>query len=166
MDAHQAIVSKRDTRTFTDEKLEEDSLRRVLQAGRMAGSSKNRQPIRFIVVRDRARKEELAKCGDFSQWIPTAPVNIAVVLPEDAREFDAGRAAQNLMVAANAEGLASCPVSMHHADCAREVLGLPENYRVATVVAVGRGPREHQEPRPENARRPLDEYVHEDRWQG
>ena len=86
-------------------------------------------------------------------------------MPDGEREFDAGRAAQNLMVAANAEGLASCPVTMHHAECAREVLGLPEGYRVHIVVAVGHGPRAHEGERPEAARKPFAEYVHHDRWQ-
>lgn len=165
MDAYKAIVSKRDTRTFSDEPVDEASLRRILQAGRMAGSAKNRQPVRFVVVSDRSRKEQLARCGDFSAWIPEAAVNIAVVMPEGEREFDAGRAAQNLMVAANAEGLASCPVTMHHRECAAEVLGLPADHRVHIVVALGHGPRAHDQKRPDAARKPLDEYVHYDRWQ-
>jgi nitroreductase len=166
VDAYKAIVSKRDTRSFSDQPVSEASLHRILQAGRMAGSAKNRQPVRFIVVSERSRKEELAKCGDFSSWIPEAAVNIALVMPEGEREFDAGRAAQNLMVAANAEGLASCPVTMHHRECAAEVLGLPAEYRVHIVVALGHGPRAHEQKRPDAARRPLDEYIHYDRWQG
>ena len=164
MDAYQALVSKRDTRTFTGEPVSEESLRRILQAGRMAGSAKNRQPVSFVVVSERARKEELAKCGDFATWVPEASVAIAVVMPEGEREFDAGRAAQNLMVAANAEGLASCPATMHHADCAAEVLGLPEGHRVHIVVGVGHGNTAHDQKRPDAARRPFDEYVHHDRW--
>jgi nitroreductase len=169
MDAYKALVTKRDTRSYADGKVDEGVLRRILQAGRMAGSAKNTQPCRFVVLQDRARKEELAKCGDFSAWIPNAAVNVAVVHPDEARDFDAGRAAQNIMVAANAEGLASCPVTMHHQDPAREVLGLPEGYRVGIVVALGPGEREHDAGRPnadQAARQPLDEYVHHDRWGG
>jgi nitroreductase len=165
LDAHQAIVSKRDTRTFNRDAVDEVALQRILQAGRMAGSAKNRQPCRLVVVRDEAQKTALSKCGDFSSWIPTAAVNVAVVLPEGERDFDAGRTAQNLMVAANAEGLASCPVTMHHPECAVKVLGLPPNYRVAIVVAIGQGPRQHEgENREGAARVPLDDYAHYERW--
>lgn len=164
MDAYQALVSKRDTRSFTGEPVSEESLHRILQAGRMAGSAKNRQPVSFVVLKDRSRKEELATCGDFAAWIPETAVTIAVVMPEGEREFDAGRAAQNLMVAANAEGLASCPATMHHTECANEVLGLPDGYRVHIVVGLGHGPTAHEQKRPDAARKPFEDYVHYDRW--
>ena len=61
MDAYKAIISKRDTRSFNDEAVSEESLKRVLQAGRMAGSAKNRQPARFVVLTEKSRKAELAK---------------------------------------------------------------------------------------------------------
>jgi nitroreductase len=163
LDALRAIVSKRDSRGFTEAPVDEDTLRRVLQAGRMAGSAKNTQPCRFVVLTDTAHKEELAACGSFSAWIPQAPVTIAVVVPEDGRDFDAGRTAQNMMVAATALGLASCPVTMHDRDCARNVLGLPDGYRVVIVIALG-----HPQPGTNTGmgaqRVPLDEMVHRERW--
>jgi nitroreductase len=163
MDALRAIVSKRDSRSFTEEPVDESVLERVLQAGRMAGSAKNTQPCRFVVLTDGAHKEELAACGQFSVWIPQAPVNIAVVLSPQGRDFDAGRTAQNMMVAANALGLASCPVTMHDQDCARRVLGLPDDHKVAIVLAVG-----HPQPGTNTGmgaqRVPLDEMVHRERW--
>lgn len=163
MDALKAIISKRDSRAFTEQTVDEDGLGRVLQAGRMAGSAKNTQPCRFVVLTDTAHKEELAACGSFSAWIPQAPVNIAIVVPKDARDFDAGRTAQNMMVAANALGLASCPVTMHDQDCARKVLGLPDDHKVAIVLAIG-----HPQPGTNTGmgaqRVPLDEMVHRERW--
>jgi nitroreductase len=164
MDAYKAIVTKRDTRSFTDEGVAEDVLQRLLQAGRMAGSAKNLQPCRFVVVDDTDTATKVAGCGQFSAWIPTAPLNIAVVIPADGREFDAGRAAQNIMVAANAEGLASCPVTMHDNDCVLDVLGIPAGHRVSIVIAIGHpgeGPRSRG---PAGARLSLDDYVHRSRW--
>ena len=163
MDAYEAVVSKRDTRAFTEDPVGEDDLRRILQSGRMAGSAKNLQPCRFVVLRDRTRKEELAACGDFSVWIPNAPVVIAIVLPADGRDLDAGRAAQNMMVVAHALGLASCPVTMHRNDDARAVLGAPEGHKVAIVLAIG-----HPAPggggRLQGARIPLDQLTFWERW--
>jgi len=163
LDALKAIVSKRDSRSFTEQPVNEDTLQRVLQAGRMAGSAKNIQPCRFVVLTDHAHKEELAACGQFSAWIPQAPVNIAVVISESGRDFDAGRTAQNMMVAANALGLASCPVTMHDQDCAQKVLGLPDGHRVAIVLAVG-----HPVPGSTSGmgaqRVALDEMVYRERW--
>jgi nitroreductase len=163
MDTYKCIVSKRDTRSYADKAVSEETVGRILQAGRMAGSSKNSQPCRFVVLEKEARKKELAACGQFAAHIPSAPVVIAVVLQPDGGAFDAGRAAQNMMVAAWNEGITSCPVSMHDADCARSVLGLPEGYRVAIVLSFG-----YPEPsaamslgRPRMA---LEELVRRDRW--
>ncbi|MEX2246178.1 MAG: nitroreductase family protein [Dehalococcoidia bacterium] len=164
-DAYRTIVTKRDTRSYTDQQIPAEAERRILQAGRMAGSSKNVQPCRFVVIDDRAVKDELAKCGDFSGWIPTAPLLIAVVGTDvgTRNDFDAGRAAQNMMVAAWGEGISSCPVTMHRQECAAEVLGLPAGYRVPIVLGFGYIAKA-QKKVPEAARRSWDEYVHRNRW--
>lgn len=157
------IRTKRDTRAYADRPIPKDIEQRILQAGRMAGSSKNSQPVRFVVLRDRARKEELAACGDFSTHLPSAPLAVALVLTPGGGPLDAGRAAQNMMIAAWAEGITSCPTSMHRPDDAAKVLGLPEDHRVAVVLPFAY-PAEGGEGRPGRPRLPLSEYVHEDRW--
>lgn len=165
MDTYRTIISKRDTRSFTEQRVPEETIRRIVQAGRMAGSSKNSQPCRFIVIDDAGMLAEVAKCGDFAAWLPTAPLAIAVAVPDDAprAEFDAGRAAQNMMIAAWAEEIGSCPLSMHHVDCARDAIGAPAGWRVSIVVAFGYRARAPKSV-PEAARKPFDEYVRRNRW--
>lgn len=159
------IRTKRDTRAYADRAIGEESVQRILQAGRMAGSSKNTQPVRFVVLRDHARKEELAACGDFSTHLPSAPLVVALVLTPGGGPFDAGRAAQNMMIAAWAEGITSCPTSMHRPDDAARVLGVPDDHKVAIVLPFGY-PAAGGTGRPSRPRLPLAEYVHEDRWAG
>ena len=173
MDAYKAIVTKRDTRAYVDKPIEDENLRRILQAARMAGSSKNTQPVRLVVIRDREWLKEIATCGKFSQPLLTARVGVAVCCAPDGSDFDAGRAAQNLMVAAWNEGIASCPTSVHDQPCIREKLGLPQDvedeasgrkgWRVVVIVALG-----YPEPSVPmsmgRARLPLDDYLHWERW--
>jgi len=163
MDAYTCIRTKRDTRAYQDRPIPERSLRRILQAGRMAGSAKNLQPCRFVVIQDASKKKELATCGQFAQHMASAPVAVAIVLPQGSREFDAGRCAQNMMLAAWAEGITSCPITMHDGDCALRVLGVTQGYRVSIVLAFGyplpSGPRPKGTPRI-----PLDELVHWGGW--
>ena len=163
-DAYTAVVAKRDTRAFDARPIPDDTMRRILQAGRMAGSSKNTQPCRFVVLQDPERREAIAKCGDFAKHVPEAPLVIAVVLTPDGGPFDAGRAAQNMMITAWAEGITSCPTSMHYPECAAETLGLPPEHRVAILLPFGY-PRE-QEARSGRQRLPMDEMVHRERWGG
>jgi nitroreductase len=163
MDAYKAVITKRDTRHFLPDAIAEDVLTRILQAGRMAGSSKNVQPVRLVVLRERARLEEIAACGQFAKHVPSAAVAIAVVLTPDGGAFDAGRAAQNMMVAAWAEGITSCPTSMHDAECARRTLGLPEGHSVAILLPMGYPDAKH--PLSGGRQRlPLDELAHWERW--
>jgi nitroreductase len=165
LDAYKAIVTKRDTRAFLETPVPEDVQHRIVQAGRMAGTSKNVQAVRFVVIDDPKVREEITKCGDFAAWLPTAPLAVAVAVSDkDTRaEFDAGRAAQNMMVAAWADGVGSCPTSMHRPECARDALRLPAEYHVSTVIGFGyvAKPPRHV---PEAARLPLEEYVRRNRW--
>jgi len=164
MDTYRAIVTKRDTRRFSSDPVDEADLRRILEAGRMAGSAKNEQAIRLIVVTDQEDRDRLAKCGKFSDWIPSAPAVIAFVVPEGGgRPFDYGRMAQNMMVTANSLGLASCPMTFHDEDCARQTLGVPEDRTVPMGVAVGH-PGEPNPDRESSPRVPLDELVNWGRW--
>jgi len=163
MDAHQAIVSKRDTRHFAPTPIAEDVLGRILQAGRMAGSSKNTQPVRFVVLRDPERLKEIAACGHYATHVPGCAVAIAVILTPGGGQFDAGRAAQNMMVAAWSEGISSCPTSMHNAECARITLGAPEGHSVAILLAMGYV-EEGRSIHGGRQRRSVDDLTHWDRW--
>ncbi|WP_322795624.1 nitroreductase family protein [Tepidiforma sp.] len=163
MDAYRAIISKRDTRHFLPDPLPGDVLTRVLQAGRMAGSSKNSQPVRMVVVESAEGRARLATCGDYAAHLEAAPAAVAVVLLPGGSGFDAGRAAQNLMVAAWAMGVASCPVAMHRQECARAALGIPEECTVAMVIALGYPDLKH--PLSQGRQRlPLDELVSWEQW--
>jgi nitroreductase len=163
MDAQRAIRTKRDSRAYADRAVSDTTLDVILQAGRMAGSSKNTQPWRFVVFLDEARKREIASCGQFAQHVPAAPVVIAIVLTPGGGPFDAGRAAQNMMLAAWAEGVTSCPVAMHDHECASRVLGLPEDHRVAMLISFGY-PESKESLHRGIARTPLEELVRYERW--
>ncbi len=163
MDTYTCIRTKRDTRAYEDKPIPEQSLQRILQAGRMAGSAKNLQPCRFVVLQDAPKKKDLAACGQFAHHTASAPVVVAIVLPQGSREFDAGRCAQNMMLAAWAEGITSCPITMHDGDCALRVLGVPQGYQVSIVLALGYPPPSG--PRPTGTPRiPLEELVHWGGW--
>ena len=102
MDTYLAIASKRDERRYADRPVPEDVERRILDAGRLSGNSQNRQEWEFVVVSDRMA---LAEAVYAPQNVETAALVVAVVAK---RAFDAGRAAQNMMLAAWNDGVVSC----------------------------------------------------------
>lgn len=139
-----AVVSMRAARSFTEEPVDEEELHHVLQAGRWTGSARNRQPWRFILVRSREVRHQLARLGAYAGHLTTAPAVIALAVNpvtggEDA-QFDAGRAAQNMMLAAHLQGLGSCPVSFFPAenvDRAGELCQVTHPWEVRTAISIG-----------------------------
>jgi nitroreductase len=163
VDAYQTIIAKRDRREYDGRPIPDESLRRILQAGRMAGSSSNSQPLRFIVMRDVEAKQKLAPAGPGTAPLVNAPLGIVIAIQTGRRDFDVGRAAQNMMVVAWAEGIHSCPVGLREEATAREALGLPEDYTAAIGISFGY-PNPNATPRESSKRLPLEELVHHDRW--
>jgi len=175
MEAYQTILSLRSVRQFQRKPIPDDTLHHILQAGRMSGSSKNSQPWWFIVVREPETRMRLSRCGDFASHVAGAPLAIAIVFdPQFYRgEFDSGRAAQNMMLAAWADGIGSCIASMHREDDAKAVLAVPKELRLEHVISFGYPvpqaletiedqPREKVLKRV--GRRPMEDIVRHERW--
>src|SRR5512135_449545 len=140
MDTYQTILSIRSVRQFDlSRPIDDAALHRILQAGRMSGSSKDSQPWWFIVVTDRDTLAALSKTGDYAQHLAGAALAIAIVFdPKFYRgEFDSGRTAQNLMLAAWNEGIGSCIASMHREDDCKAVLGVPGELRLQHIISFG-----------------------------
>jgi nitroreductase len=120
VDPYLAIASKRDERAYTDAPIPAEVRERILDAGRLAGSSKNRQPWEFVVVSGEAR-ERLAGAVYAPENVASAALVVAIV--GKAGGFDTGRCSQNMMLAAWADGVASCPNGVRDADAAAEICG-------------------------------------------
>jgi nitroreductase len=120
MEAYRAIASKRDERAYVETPVPEEVERRILDAGRLTGSSRNRQPWQFVVVGGDA-KGRLAEAVYEPENVRGAALVVAVV--GEATGFDAGRCAQNMMLGAWSAGVASCPNGVRDAAAAAEVCG-------------------------------------------
>jgi nitroreductase len=164
MDAYRAVVDKRDQRVFLPTSLPEESVRRILQAARMTGSSKNAEPNRLIVVRDRERLKALAALSPAAKFFAYAAA-VVVIAQTQRHEFDAGRCAQNMMVAAWNDGIGSCPAHLPEGEVAK-LLGIPSALHVNREVAFGYvDPARAAAPTSvARKRKPLDELVHWETW--
>jgi len=120
VDTYLAIASRREVRDYTDESIPDDVVRRILDAGRLAGSSRNSQKWEFVVVSDR---DELAEAVFAPENVRTAA--LAVAIAGEAFPFDVGRAAENMLLAAWNEGVGSCPNGIRDAEAAERIVGAP-----------------------------------------
>ena len=164
MHAYRAIVDKRDQRAFLPRPLPDDVLRRILQAARMTGSAKNAEPNRLVVVRDRARVAALAGLSTYARWLASAAAVIVIVQTE-RHDYDAGRCAQNMMLAAWADGVGSCPAHPPEAQVGA-LLGVPASLHVNRVLGFGYIDPDRAAPPRSVARRrlPLEELTYWEGW--
>jgi nitroreductase len=162
MDLYEAIEKRRTVRTFSSPATEE-MVRKIILAGSKAASAGGRQPWEFIVVDD---AELIDKIGELKykqnltvQYANAGPAeieargrrqrnaynNCAVVAvcyeASDEREdlSSAWMAVQNMYLAATAEGLGIVPSTFwgDHQVEVETLLGLPEDYKLATVCLIG-----------------------------
>jgi nitroreductase len=158
VDVYLAIASKRDQREYADTPIPDEVLRRILDAGRMSGSSQNRQRWEFVIVE--SARPQLAQ----TVWAPQNVVAAKLVLAicGEAQALDVGRCAQNMMLCAWGEGVTSCPNGIRDRDAAAEICGA----EVKLVLTFGYPARPRDaELRPAEEwsarakRKPLDELV-------
>ena len=136
-DIYDFIIKLRAIRDYTADPLSTKDLGAILEAARWTGSSKNRQSWSFIAVTDPERIQGLAEHGDFTQPVRDSAATVVLVQEKGGNMFDIGRAAQNMMLAARAIGVASCPITLHRDKDARVFLGAPEGTVTRYAVALG-----------------------------
>jgi len=163
VDTFLAIVSKRDTRRYAARPIPDEIARRILDAGRLAGSARNRQRWRFLLIESPAVRARLAEAVYAPDNVRGAQLVIAI---QSSASLDAGRCVQNMMLAAWSDGVASCPNGIADAKKARDVLGLTEDDPVAIILTFGypATTRDPMRSTPEEwsaraDRKPLDELV-------
>ena len=165
LDTYNEILRLRALRSYENRPVSPDHVDQLIEAARWTGSSKNLQNWSFIVVDDPQQVVALAGAGDFTDPMRDAPLTIALIQEPAGYEFDTGRLAQNIMLAADALGLASCPITLHRDEVAAEVHGLPEDRRCRYAVAVGY-PSDSAAPKNFGGRKPVEELLHHNRYGG
>jgi nitroreductase len=138
VDVWLAVTSKREVRQYASRPIPDDVERRILEAGRVAGSSRNSQSRRLIIVADPARREQLADAVYAPDNVRGATLVVAIVAwGRGPVAFDVGRAAQNMMLVGWEDGVGSCPNGIAKPDQVARLLELREDERAAIVLTFG-----------------------------
>lgn len=141
------IKARRSVRAHTGEPVPDEILEKLLEAARWAPSGGNQQQWCFVAVRDARRMRKIAAVSPGLLGQPTALVVVCVdsraasgrshELDEACSLLETGLAAQNLMLAATAFGLGSCPVRSFNAPALGRLLGLPKLISPELIVTLG-----------------------------
>ena len=160
-ETYRHILGLRAIRSYQERPIRQEDLDRVLEAARWTGSSRNLQKWAVVVIRGKNQIKRLADCGDFTAPLREAAVVLALVQEPNTREFDTGRMAQNIMLAAEALGMSTCPVTLQRTENTARVLGLPTGCGCRYAIALGY-PAPDAHPSRHGGRKPPEEIFHQE----
>ena len=155
MELKDVILQRKSIRGYEDKQVPEDKLNAVLEAARMAPSGANRQPWKFVVVRDTERRKHLSAASGGQGHVAEAPIVIAAVgtMPENMMACDVpgypvdlSIAVDHMTLAAVDEGLGTCWIGAFNQDKARDTLGVPKNCKIVALLTLG-FPRDQGRPK-------------------
>jgi nitroreductase len=144
MDVLEAIRHRRSIRKYKSDSVEDDKLNKILEAGRWAPSASNKQPWHFIIIKDDEMRKKLADIHTYGRFMAESPVVIVVLGDKTRHEkyhlADPHNAVQNMLLAAHSLELATCWMGVRDTafeSTFRELLEIPENYRVVCSISLG-----------------------------
>ncbi len=146
MNIYEVIKNRRSVRKYKSEPIPDESLKRILEAGRLAPSAHNAQDYKFVVVKDSEKRKKLARASTGQSFVGEAPIVITAVSldPEHlmssevpAYAVDLAIAIDHMTLAAVEEGLGTCWIGVFSQEKVKEILGIPEDYKVAVLLSLG-----------------------------
>ncbi|HWP49441.1 MAG TPA: nitroreductase family protein [Candidatus Limnocylindrales bacterium] len=163
MDVFEAVRTVLAVRSYQDKSIPPDVVRRIVEAGRLTGSSMNGQPWHFIVVEDRNMLRQLGALARTGPYIAQAPLAIVVAIERTKFSVsDASRAIQSMILTAWSEGVGSNWVGFLGLNAVKPLLNIPDDLDVLAIVpfgyptqAIGKGKKN---------RKPLSEVAHRGRF--
>lgn len=138
MDVFEAVRTILAVRRYQDGPVPEDTLRRILEAGRLTGSAMNRQPWHFIVVQDRETLRRLGALAQSGPYVAQAPLAIVVAVEKTGFAVsDASRAVQSMLLTAWADGVGSNWVGFGGLEEVKALLKIPAKLDVLAILPFG-----------------------------
>ena len=146
MNVFEAIRKRRSVRGFLDKSIEDEKLSAVLEAGRLAPSAKNRQEWRFVVVKNREVRREVAEAANGQNFVGEAPVVIVACGVTDGYVMSCGQpsypidvaiALDHISLAAIELGLGTCWIGAFNEKEVKEILGISKETRVVALMPIG-----------------------------
>ena len=169
MEVLECIKSRRSVRSFKRHEVEEEKLRQVLDAGRLAPSARNEQDWKFLVVRDESLRRQLVEAAHGQGFVGEAPVVIVACATQTEHIMACGHpshlvdvaiAIDHMALAARELGLGTCWIGAFNQEAVKKILGIPDSAAVVELLPLGY-PTSWPGARP---RKPIEEVVSYDGW--
>ncbi len=151
----QLISSRHSCRNYLEKDIPDELIEKCLEASRLAPSACNKQPWRFIVVKDAELRGSICREGILPglpmPWLKKVPVIIAIcaktefithklakfISKVDYSPIDIGIAGEHFVLAAESLGLGSCWIGWFKAKAIKRILNIPRNIKVVSLLSLG-----------------------------
>ncbi|KUK82915.1 MAG: Nitroreductase [Petrotoga mobilis] len=150
MDLIEIIKQRRSIRKFKQETIDDEILKDLVDCARLAPCASNKQPLEFIIVKDKEICNKVFENLSWAAYIspkgtpkegekPTAYIIILVNKHRATKWIghDVGAAFENILLAAWSKGIGGCPIVSINRENLGEILKVPQDYEINTVVALG-----------------------------
>jgi nitroreductase len=141
MDVFEAVQKRHSVRAYRPTPIPEEKLKRILESARLAPSAGNIQPWYFVVVKDREKRETLAKGGRYARFLAESPTVIVGCGDQKTSPnwyvVDVAIALQTMVLTATAEGLGTCWIGSFSEEKVKSLLNIPDRFRVVALIAMG-----------------------------
>ena len=165
----EAIRERRSIRAYKNAPVEREKLLKILDAGRLAPSSRNQQEWKFVVVQNKEKIEKLYHACREQEFVREAPIIIAACgtttdyimrCGQYAYPIDVSIALTHMILRAVDLGLGTCWLGSFNENKVKTILEIPEKIRVVGVLTLGY-PSFQSQPK---SRKPLENIVCYDKW--
>lgn len=156
MDVFEAIKKRRSVRSYLDKPVEDDKLKKILEAARLAPSASNRQEWRFVVVKDKELRTELVRAAKGQAFVGKAPVVIACCADTDNHLMTCGQlcypidvaiAIDHMTLRAVELGLDTCWIGAFREEEVKKILEIPKDIKVVELLCLGYSKEESGQPK-------------------
>lgn len=151
MDFYKVIENRTSSKSFEPTTIPDEKLDKIINAALMAPSWKNKTCYEFIFINQKDTKEKIANAilngtDKTADSVKQAPL-IAVIVANPAESgnnddksyflVDCGIAMEHLVLAATNEGYGTCWIGSFDEDSIRQILNVPQKYRVVAMTPIG-----------------------------
>ncbi len=158
------VKNRRSVREYEDKDVPDEIILELIEDARLAPSAKNLQDWKFIIVKNKERRQKLVEAAKNQKFVGEAPVVIAGVATKTdyvmtngipACHIDLAIAMEHIALSAAEKGLGTCWIGAFYQDKAKEILKVPENCKIIALMTLGY-PKDKAK---EKIRKSIDEIV-------
>lgn len=170
MTVEDAVKKRCSVRSYSGKPVEEEKIKELLEAARLAPSAGNRQEWRFVVVTDEHSRKELASAAAGQMFVGEAPCVIACCADTDFHKMTCGQltypidvsiAIDHITLRAVELGLGTCWIGAFYEEEVKKILNIPEKIRVVELLTLGYPESVAQRPKKRLA---LEQVVFYEKW--